>query len=258
MLAAGLGVLLVAAAIEVTRAGGWERPGAAGPRPGQDGQAGLRLLVANDPAAFVLDVDTGAIRPVTGLPTDGERSVQVEPVGEDAVVVTRRDCRGSDCDAGDSAAYLVRHGDTAATWLGAASDVESASDDRGVWLLSRQDASRCALGQVGLDGRPWRPPRPAPCDAVLIDELPAGLLVYGADGPYSALLTADGAMRRLPEVVDGVAGGDLVPPTVACWSWPSWPTSLPAWSPSGGPASRGSPSAGCGSPSRVHPAASGS
>jgi hypothetical protein len=205
MLAAGLGVLLVAAAIVVTRAGGWERPGAAGPRPGQDGQAGLRLLVANDPAAFVLDVDTGAIRPVTGLPTDGERSVQVEPVGEDAVVVTRRDCRGSDCDAGDSAAYLVRHGDTAATWLGAASDVESAGDDRGVWLLSRQDASRCALGQVGLDGRPWRPPRPAPCDAVLIDELPAGLLVYGADGPTAP----------------------CSPPTAPCAGSPRWWTAWP-------------------------------
>ena len=98
----------------------------------------------------------------------------------------------------DPREVAVRHGDTAATWLGAASDVETASDGRGVWRLSRQDASRCALGQVGLDGRPRRPPRPAPCDAVLIDELPAGLLVYGADGPYSALLTADGAMRGSP------------------------------------------------------------
>jgi hypothetical protein len=224
LLAAGLGVLLVAATIVVTRAAPWEWPRAAGSGAGQDGQAaarplpgvalrgasGLRLLVANDPAPFVLDVDTGAIRPVSGLPTDGERSVHVEPVGEDAVVVTRRDCRGRDCDASDSAAYLVRHGDTAATRLGAASDVESARDGRGVWLLARQDASRCALGQVGLDGRPRRPPQPAPCDAVLIDELPAGLLVYGADAPHSALLTADGAMRRLPQVVDGVAGGDLV------------------------------------------------
>jgi hypothetical protein len=146
-------MLLMAAAIVVARAGLWERPGPAGSRPGQDGQAaarplpgvplrdpsGLRLLVASDPAPFVLDVDTGAIRPVTGLPTDGGRSVHVEPVGEDAVVVTRRDCRGSDCDAGDSAAYLVRRG-----------------------------------------------------------------------GPDSALLTADGALRRLPQVVDGVAGGDLM------------------------------------------------
>jgi hypothetical protein len=96
------------------------------------------------------------------------------------------------------------------TWLGPAADVESARDGRGVWLLSRQDATRCALGQVGLDGRARRPAQPVPCDAVLIDELPAGLLIYGPNGPYSALVTADAAMRRLPQVVDGVAGGDLV------------------------------------------------
>jgi hypothetical protein len=213
MLAAGLAVLLVAGGIVVARAGLWGRPEAAARSlpgvPLRDG-SGLRLLVANDPAPFVLDVDTGAIRPVTGLPTDGDRSVHVEPVGEDAVVLTRRDCRGSDCDAEDSAAYLVRRGGTAATWLGGAADVESARDGRGVWLLSRQDATRCTLGQVGLDGRPRRPAQPVPCDAVLIDELPAGLLIYGPDGPYSALITADGAMRRLPRVVDGVAGGDLV------------------------------------------------
>jgi hypothetical protein len=64
MIAAGLGVLLVAATIVVARADLWERPGTVGSRPGQDGQAaarplpgvplrgasGLRLLVANDPA----------------------------------------------------------------------------------------------------------------------------------------------------------------------------------------------------------------
>jgi hypothetical protein len=61
-----------------------------------------------------------------------------------------------------------------------------------------------------MGGHDGRPARPVPCDAVLIDELPAGLLVYGSDGPYSALVAADGALRRLPEVVDGVAGGDLV------------------------------------------------
>jgi hypothetical protein len=37
MIAAGLGVLLVAATIVVARADLWERPGTAGSRPGQDG-----------------------------------------------------------------------------------------------------------------------------------------------------------------------------------------------------------------------------
>jgi hypothetical protein len=174
--------------------------------------------VANDPEPFVLDVDSGVIQPVMGLPADGDRSVHVESVGEDAVVVSRRDCRGSGCDA-DSVVYLVRHGRTVATRLGAASDVESSRDGRGVWLLARQDSIHCTLGQVGLDGHPRRRARPVPCESVLIDELPAGLLVYvsgsgSGAGPYSALVTADGAFRRLPRVVDGVAGGDLVLSTV--------------------------------------------
>jgi hypothetical protein len=106
-----------------------------------------------------------------------------------------------------------------ATRLGAATDVELAGDGQGVWLLGRQGAGHCTLGQVGLDGQPRRPTRPAPCDTVLIDDLPAGLLVYGtapADGggPYSALVTANGAFHRLPRVVDGVADGNLALSTV--------------------------------------------
>jgi hypothetical protein len=56
-----------------------------------------------------------------------------------------------------------------------------------------------------------------PCEAVLIEELPAGLLAYlprSGGGPFSALVAADGALRRLPMVVDGVAGGNLVLSTV--------------------------------------------
>jgi hypothetical protein len=215
--AVGVGVVLLVAAVVVGRAVLPERRGAAHPRPGQ-ASTGLRLLVTDDPTPFVLDVDSGAIQPVTGLPTGGDRSTHVEPVGQDAVVVSRPGCRGSDCDAG-SVAYLVRHGRTEATRLAAAMDVESSRDGRGVWLLRRRDAAHCTLGQVGLDGRPRRPERPLPCEAVLIEELPAGLLVYGSaprsgGGPYSALVTADGALRRLPLVVDGVAGGDLVLGTV--------------------------------------------
>ena len=231
MLAVGLGVLLAAAAIVAGRAalrdqGGAARgPGqddrvAAHPLPGVPAQArsGLRLLVAGDPAPVVLDVDTGAIRPVSGLPAAGDRSAHVESVGEHAVVVSRRDCRGSGCDA-DSVVFLVRRGSTMATRLAVAADVEFSRDGQGVWLLSRQNATRCTLGQVGLDGQPRRPSRPVPCDAVLIEELPAGLLVYGTapgdgSGPYSALVTPAGAFRRLPRVVDGVAASNLVLSTV--------------------------------------------
>jgi hypothetical protein len=227
----GVGGLLLAAAVVAGLLELRER-GAADPRPGQEGRVaarslpgvplegrtGLRMLVGSDPAPVVLDVDSGAVQPVTGLPAGEGRSVHVEQVGDHAVVVSRPDCRGSGCQA-DSVVYLVRRGSTVATRLVAASDVESSSDGLGVWLLSRRDASSCSLGLVALDGRPRRPPRPVPCDAALIEELPAGLLVYvsgsgSGGGPYSALATADGGFRRLPEVVDGVAGRDLVLGTV--------------------------------------------
>jgi hypothetical protein len=212
MVAVAVGLLLVAGC-----AAPWDRDGrvAARPLPGTPlpGTSGLRLLVAGDPNLVVLDVDTGASRPVTGLPTDADRSTHVESVGGHAVVVSRRDCRG--CDAG-SVAYLVRRGGTAATRLGDAVDVEPAGDGQAVWLLRRQDATRCTLDQVGLDGRPRRPPRPLPCDAVLVGEVPAGLLVYrtAAGGPHSELVAADGAVRRLPMVVDGVAAPDMALSTV--------------------------------------------
>jgi hypothetical protein len=219
VLAVGVGVALAAAAVVAARAGLWDRGGQGGqagaqPVPGVplQGSSRLRLLVASGPAPVVLDVDTGAVQPVTGVPAGDDRSVHVERVGEDAVIVSRRDCRGRACDE-DAAVYLVRHGGTVATRLAAATDVEASRDGQGVWLLGRRDATRCTLGQVGLDGRPRRPARPAPCHFVLIDELPAGLLVYGTPpggSPYSALVTADGAVRRLPRVVDGVAGGNLV------------------------------------------------
>jgi hypothetical protein len=216
-LVVGVGLVLVAAAVVTARADLWGQGDKAGgqPVPGEplQGRSGLRLLVASGSATVVLDVDSGAVQPVTGLPAGDDRSVHLEGVGEDAVVVSRRGCRGRDCDDDDSAVYLVRHGATVATRLAAATDVEASRDGQGVWLLGRRDATHCTLGQVGPDGGPRRPARPAPCDFVLIDELPAGLLVYGTPPggrPYSALVTADGAVRRLPMVVDGVAGGDLV------------------------------------------------
>jgi hypothetical protein len=218
-----VGVVLLAAALAVGLRATWAQRGTdrqgTRPLPGVplQGPTGLRLLVNDDPTPFVVDVDTGAVRPVTGLPADPDRTAHVESLGGDAVVVSRRDCGGGGCDAG-SAAYLVRHGGTAATPLGAAMDVELSRDGRGVWLLQRQDATHCTLGQVGLDGRQRRPTRPMPCEAVLIGEVPAGLLVYGPTrggaGPYSALVAADGTLRRLPVVVDGVAGGNLVLSTV--------------------------------------------
>ena len=144
----------------------------------------------------VLDVDSGAVQAVTGLPAGDGRSVHVEAVGEDAVVVLRRDCRGSDC-AADSVVYLVRHGSTVATgWVPQPTSRPPPTARASGCSPGRTQAAPLARSgsTVGHDGRRG----PAPCDAVLIDELSAGLLVYGTrpgdgSGPYSALVTADGA-----------------------------------------------------------------
>ena len=49
------------------------------------GSTGLRLLVSADPP-FLLKVDTGAVRPVTGLNVNGNPVLTVLPVGQAAVV----------------------------------------------------------------------------------------------------------------------------------------------------------------------------
>jgi hypothetical protein len=77
------------------------------------GPTGLRLLIADAPAPFVLEVDRGTIRPVTGLPTDGERGVSVLPVGNE--VAPSRDGQGWWLLSGQerAAAPSVRSGSTA-------------------------------------------------------------------------------------------------------------------------------------------------
>jgi hypothetical protein len=159
---------------------------------------GLRLLVANDPAPFLFDVDRGTAQPITGLPSDGDRVVWVLPVGNDALLVSHRTCN----DCRDAGVYRVRHGTTVATRLGTASDVVAAGDGHSVWLLSHQATTRCALREVGLDGRPRRPARPFPCTTRLVGETSAGLLVMtgsSADGSdwHSVLIKPAGGTTRL-------------------------------------------------------------
>src|SRR6266508_3301778 len=193
MVAVGVGVVLLVAGVA----------GATHWRPGQDGQdgarpsqgvplrspSGLRLLVAGDPTVFVLDVDTGAIQPVTGVPTDEDRSTHVESVGKDAVVVSRRDCRGSDCDA-DSVVYLVRHGGTVRRLPEVVDGVAG-----GDLVLSTVEPGRLiALTDVG-SGVSHRLPWPSKLDAHvmgLVGGHPNGRLAHVAF--YPAL---DGAEQTL-------------------------------------------------------------
>jgi hypothetical protein len=175
------------------------------------GPTGLRLLVADAPAPFVLDVDRGTTQPITGLPADGDRGVSVLPVAEGALVLSFRRC--DRCWPGSSA-YLVRRGSTTATRLGAALQVVPSRDGHGLWLLGNQDASGCVIREVGLDGQPRRAARQVSCRTGLVAELPAGLLVnsVGAGGRdwHGALLRLDGAIVRLGDPQAQPVAGNLV------------------------------------------------
>jgi hypothetical protein len=58
------------------------------------GPTGLRLLIADVPAPFVLEVDQGTIQPITGLPTDSLLHKGAAERGRDALVAAW-DQRGS-------------------------------------------------------------------------------------------------------------------------------------------------------------------
>jgi hypothetical protein len=175
------------------------------------GPTGLRLLVADVPAPFVLDVDRGTTQPITGLPADGDRGIGLLPLGQDALVLSYPLCDHCPQDPG---VYLVRRGDTAATRLGSNLQAAAARDGQGVWLLGSRDATHCTISEVGLDGRRRRAARPVPCAIELVAELPAGLLVsYAAAGgsdSSSAVLKPDGGRIRLRDPQPQPVAGDLV------------------------------------------------
>jgi len=230
-------VVILVAAVVVGRVGRWEqreptrpaqaavtsssmpvspgstvlRPSASGARPLSgvplQGAIGLRLLILGHPVPVVLDVDRGTIQPVTGLPTDNRRQVQIKAVGKDAIIVSERPRPVND-PRRVSDIFLLRHGGTVATRLGVGADAAASRDGHGVWLLSYQDKakSRCVLGQVGLDGRQRGPAWPMPCQTRLVEEIPAGLLIDDS----SALVNPQGNVVRLLDLYGQPAGGNLV------------------------------------------------
>ena len=139
------------------------------------GPSQLRLLVASEPAPYVVDLDRQRMQPVTGLPSGGGRVVSVLPVGDHAVIVSEQVC--DTCRPSAAGVYGIWRGHTAAVRLGTAQQVAPARDRQGVWLLGQRTTTACTLREVGLDSRLRRPPRPIPCTTTLLAELPAGLLV---------------------------------------------------------------------------------
>lgn len=118
---------------------------------------GLRLLVADNPP-FVLDVDTGKVIPVAGVPALSRGTVWVVGVGgRRAVVVASARWQRADIYAVSRVGQVSQLGTGANAW--------PAADGRAVWIQSALQ-SGCTLRQVGLDGRPIRAPRRFPCATV--------------------------------------------------------------------------------------------
>lgn len=140
------------------------------------GSTGLTLLVANAPP-FLLDVDTGRITPIGGLKIGGNVVLTVLSVGRDAIVWLDRDRPRTKIPRAEI--YLLRRGAPRATRLATAWEVAPAADGSAVWLKRYQDARRCTLSEVLLDGRARQSPRPVPCSARLVDAGVGAVLVDG-------------------------------------------------------------------------------
>jgi hypothetical protein len=174
--------------------------------------AGLRLLVADMPEPFVLDVEEGTTASISGLPTRGERSVGVAAAGKDALLLAYRFCPG--CRG--IGVYLLRHGTTSAIRLTPALQAVPTRDGRGVWLLRRRAGSsdRCLLREIDLAGRPRSAPILVGCRLGLVADLPAGLFVSstGALGrnAHSAVIRRNGDVRRFRDPDARPVVGDLV------------------------------------------------
>ena len=140
-------------------------------------QTGLQLLVANVPP-LLLDVDSGAVTPITGLDVRGGTVyLNVSAVGRDAVVWLAHDQRGLGIPRAEI--YVVRDGATKATRLTTAWQLAPSRDGRAVWLISFSDARHCTLRELWLDGRERRRARPVPCSTQLLDSGSGALLMRG-------------------------------------------------------------------------------
>ncbi len=168
------------------------------------GDTGLELLVSADPP-YLLDVDSGNVRPVTGLGVRGPGPVlSVLAVRRDAVVWVDRHPLSRGVEKDDI--YVVRHRATIATRIAVGSDVEPAGDGRAVWVTSFRDAHHCTLRELNLAGRRLRGPRPVPCAATLIDPGAGALLIKG----HSVLEPASGRVLLRTGSLWAIAGHDAL------------------------------------------------
>src|SRR5512132_4080774 len=98
------------------------------------GPTGLELLVSSNPPRL-LDIDTGTSRTVAGVPGGRDRVAWVQPVGRDAVIVSR-------AVTAVGKVFWLRRGAATATPVGRADDVVASRDGRGLWLWDQRDGGR--------------------------------------------------------------------------------------------------------------------
>ncbi len=156
----GLAFLAVVAILALAAVGS----AASGPRPLRGvpihGETGLRLLVASNPP-YVLDVDSGRVTPVTGIPASPHDVLWVRPAGRDALVILDRLRPQRKLPVQEI--YLVRRGTTSAKLLGTGWGVAPSADEQAVWISSYGGARRCKLREVNLGGKQRRAGRSFPC-----------------------------------------------------------------------------------------------
>ncbi|MER5651006.1 hypothetical protein [Streptosporangium sp. NPDC002524] len=161
--------------------------------------SGIRLVVRGndpaDPAPAILNVDTGALTPVTGLPDPDPRLTFSTFVHGGHVVIT---VSGPAADQGRL--YLLK--DDEARELATGWYAFPAFDDSGFWITDRPaPGGPCTVRKQAEDGRLLRRPRWSHCGALPFLDTPYGLHIRHRD--ESILLTHDSLRKtvRYPQIV---------------------------------------------------------
>jgi hypothetical protein len=152
-------------------AGGLASPRQPGPLHGVPlgHSTGLRLVVAAVPP-LVLDVDSGRVRRVSGVPAQRRGVLWVVGVSGRAAIVVAE-------SVWQHARLYAVDGRRRVSSLGMGADVVPDAGGRSVWIESLVSSRRCTLRRVALDGRILRSARPFPCAATIAPGGSAGVIV---------------------------------------------------------------------------------
>jgi hypothetical protein len=140
------------------------------------GPTGLRLLVDDDPP-FLLDVDTGQIKRVSGLDVRGRPVLSMIAAGTNAVLWLDRRTGRSKIPAAEI--YVIRAGAMTARRIATAWEVAPTASANRLWLKSYRDARHCTLRAVDLAGRIVRRAHVLPCSTQLVDVGSGAVLIQG-------------------------------------------------------------------------------